>query len=99
MNFWNESRVIAGQLVSRATCGGGFSVPCIIGFAAGGEGVYLTYLSDGMILGFDTKQELAEYLNNGDFIPVSKLIGDGQGASQSLENRIGLPVVSIQSAT
>lgn len=100
MQFWDENKIVAGQLVAcEQNRNVSFGVPNIIGFDLGNSDTTLTALTDGMTQVFETKQALADHLNKYEYLPVSKVIHEGLTTPQLPEDRIGLPVVLIQNVT
>lgn len=98
MGFWTDKKVIAGQLVANEkSVDACYRIPEMIGFSPEDSRVYLTELSDGCTFIFDDKQELADYLNRGDYIPVEKAVRT-DALPEPVENRLGLPRVIILNA-
>lgn len=99
MQFWDENKIVAGQLVAKEkSVNTGFAVPSIIGFDPTSSDTTLTVLTDGMTELFSSKQALANHLNKYEFLPVNKVIQKGLAEPQLPEDRIGLPVVVIKNA-
>lgn len=98
---WTEEDVRPGIMVSAPMENSKYRVPCIISYlnCGGGATIYgLTDMTDGMFMKFGTgsKEELAAQMNKGGHVPINKaFFKDGSGNLRAVENRLELPVVTI----
>ncbi len=92
---WLPQHIHGGQLVASQTSGGGFKDVHVLSNA---DGVWAKVsLLDGFFTAVGSVEEMADWLNEHHFVPISKVVTGYDSVTQKPENRLGLPQVQIVS--
>lgn len=97
---WDPSDVEPGVLVASRGRNGKYQMPCILAYQISGEGepLYgLCSMDTGSFMQFNdgSKAALAEKLTEGGYLPVTKQLFEGVAPAGLIDNRLGLPVVTL----
>lgn len=90
---WMSEHIHGGQLVASQTTGGGFKDVLVLSKI--GKAWGKVSLLDGYCSIVGSEEDMAKWLNDHQFTPISKTVTEYSSVLAPPENRLGLPQVQI----